>query len=230
MRKACGSALVLTVLVALAGACNRKAQEPVTHATPPAMAELAPQATRGTLVFLGDSLTAGQGLSKEQAFPAQIEGRLAAEGRPWKVINAGISGDTTAGGAARLDWVYKQKVDVLFVCLGANDGLRGLPVVETERNLRLILDRAKKEGTQVLLAGIQLPENYGTEYRSAFAQLFPRLAKDYRVPLLPFLLEGVAMNPSLNQPDGIHPNAEGTRRVAERVWIALDPVLRTASR
>jgi acyl-CoA thioesterase-1 len=145
------------------------------------------------------------------------------------VVNAGISGDTTAGGAARLDWVYRQKVDVLFVCLGANDGLRGLPVEETERNLRLILDRAKKEGTRVLLAGIQLPENYGPAYRTAFARIYPRLAQEYHIPLLPFLLDGVAMDPKLNQADGIHPNAEGARIVADHVWTALDPLLKPAA-
>jgi acyl-CoA thioesterase-1 len=182
-------------------------------------------ATFGTLVFLGDSLTAGLGLPEKQAFPALIEARLMAEGRPWKVVNAGISGDTTAGGAARLDWVFKRKVDVLFVCLGANDGLRGVPVAESEQNLRLILDRAKKEGSRVVLAGIQLPENYGKDYRTAFARIFPRLAKEYQIPLLPFLLEGVAMVPKLNQPDGIHPNAQGAQVVADHVWAALDPVL-----
>lgn len=220
---------MFTALVALAGACNRKAQGPITPAAPPVTTEPMPLPTQGTLVFLGDSLTAGHGLSKEQAFPALIEGRLASEGRPWKVINAGISGDTTAGGVARLDWVYRQRVDVLFICLGANDGLRGIPVAETERNLRVILARAKKEGTQVALAGIQLPENYGTDYRTSFARIFPRLAKEYRIPLLPFLLEGVAMDAKLNQPDGIHPNAEGARRVADHVWTELDPILRTTS-
>ncbi len=214
-------------LVVLAGACNRQAQGPLPQIRGAVAVE--PQAIRCTLVFLGDSLTAGQGLAKEQAYPALIEARLAAEGRPWRVINAGISGDTTAGGVARLDWIYKQKMDVLFVCLGANDGLRGIPVVETERNLRAILARAKKEGTQVVLAGIQLPENYGKDYRTAVSRIFPRLAKEYQVPLLPFLLEGVAMDPRLNQPDGIHPNAEGARRVADHVWSALDPVLRTHS-
>lgn len=193
---------------------------------PPARVEPPDQPSRGTLVFLGDSLTAGLGLSKEQAFPALIEERLRAAHRPWKVVNAGVSGDTTAGAAARLDWVYKQKVDVLFVCLGANDGLRGIPVAETERNLRLILDRAQREGSRVVLAGVQLPENYGPEYRAAFARIFPRLAKDYRVPLLPFILEGVAMDPRLNQPDGIHPTAEGARIVADHVWAALEPALR----
>ena len=226
MRKVRCSAIVLSLLAVVAGACNRQAQEARPPLNAQATAEPVPGLTRGTLVFLGDSLTAGQGLSKEQAFPALIEARLASEGRPWKVVNAGISGDTTAGGAARLDWVFRQKVDVLFLCLGANDGLRGVPVAETERNLRVILDRAQKEGTQVVLAGIQLPENYGLEYRNAFARIFPRLAKDYRIPLLPFLLEGVAMDPKLNQPDGIHPNAEGARRVADHVWAALDPVLR----
>ena len=225
MRKACCSLAICTALAALTGACNRKAQEPGAPPEIQVVAEPAPQAVAGTLVFLGDSLTAGLGLAREQAFPALIEARLRMAGRPWKVVNAGISGDTTAGGVARLEWVYQQKVDVLFVCLGANDGLRGMPVAETERNLRLILDRAKKEGTRVVLAGIQLPENYGKDYRTAFAQIFPRLAREYRMPLLPFLLEGVAADARLNQSDGIHPNAEGARIIADHVWTALDPTL-----
>ena len=230
MKRAHHSVVVLTVLAALAGACNRKSQTPIIPpAGTPTGVEPALQPVRGTLVFLGDSLTAGLGLSQEQAFPALIEAHLKSEGRPWKVVNAGVSGDTTAGGAARLDWVYQQKVDLLFVCLGANDGLRGLPVAETERNLRTILDRARREGSQVVLAGIQLPENYGPDYRTAFARIFPRLAKEYRIPLLPFLLEGVAMDPRLNQADGIHPNAEGARVVADHVWTALDPVLRRSN-
>jgi acyl-CoA thioesterase-1 len=168
-------------------------------------------------------------LAQEQAFPALIEARLETMGQPWKVVNAGISGDTTAGGVARLNWIYKQKVDVLFVCLGANDGLRGIPVAETDRNLRIILDRAKKEGSRVVLAGIQLPENYGKVYRTAFGQIFPRLAKEYRITFLPFLLEGVAMEARLNQPDGIHPNAEGAKKVADHVWTTLAPALSTVS-
>lgn len=227
MRKACCSAAVFIALVALTGACNRKAQEPAAGASVPATTAPASKPARSTLVFLGDSLTAGLGLPQEQAFPSLIEIRLMARGRPWKVVNAGVSGDTTAGGVARLDWVFNEKVDVLFVCLGANDGLRGVPVAESERNLRLILDRAKKEGSQVVLAGIQLPENYGKDYRTAFARIFSRLAKEYQVPLLPFLLEGVAMNPTLNQPDGIHPNAEGARVVADRVWATLEPLLQS---
>lgn len=234
MRKARSPVLVPLALLALAAACDRRPPAPsapqVSAPQASAPQASAPRATAGTLVFLGDSLTAGLGLPREQAFPALIEARLAAEGRPWTVVNAGISGDTSAGGAARLDWLYRQRVDVLFVCLGANDGLRGMPATETERNLRTILDRARKEGSRVVLAGIQLPENYGREYRAQFAQIFPRLAREYGVPLLPFLLEGVAMNPKLNQSDGIHPNAEGDRIVAQHVWRVLDPVVRNPAR
>ena len=227
MRKTWVSALALTALSASFAGCERRAQAPLATSGSSPLAEPAPQRVNGTLVFLGDSLTAGLGLAREQAFPALIEARLRADGRPWKVVNAGVSGDTTAGGVARLDWIYNQKVDVMFLCLGANDGLRGIPVAETERNLRSILDRARREGTRVVLAGIQLPENYGPTYRTAFAQLFPRLAKEYQLPLLPFLLEGVALDPRLNQPDGIHPTAEGARIIADHVWLVLVPTLRS---
>lgn len=185
----------------------------------------APSETRRTVVFLGDSLTAGLGLPLEQSFPSLIEARLQAERRPWKVVNAGVSGDTTAGGLARLDWIYRQKVDVLVVALGANDGLRGLPAVQTEKNLRGILQRARREGSRVLLAGIRLPDNFGPRAQARFAAIYPRLAAEFRVPLVPFLLEGVAMEPGLNQPDGIHPNAEGARRVADHLWKKLGPML-----
>lgn len=178
-----------------------------------------------TVVFLGDSLTAGLGLGRQQAFPNLVEARIRAQGLAWKVVNAGVSGDTSAGARARLDFLYRQKPDLLFLCIGSNDGLRGLPVAELERNLRAILDRARKEGTRVVLAGALLPENYGKDYREAFRSLFPRLAKEYRLPFLPFLLDGVAMEPGLNQEDGIHPNAEGARRVAGTVWKVLEPEL-----
>lgn len=186
-----------------------------------------PEASR-TLVFLGDSLTAGLGLPLDQSFPSLIEARLQAERRPWKVVNAGVSGDTTAGGRARLDWIYKQKVDVLVVALGANDGLRGIPVDKTEENLRAILRRARKERSRVLLVGIRLPDNFGSRAQARFAAIYPRLAAEFRVPLVPFLLEGVAMEPRLNQADGIHPNAKGARRVAENLWVKLRPMLLSA--
>lgn len=220
-------AACLAVPLILLAACERRPAPPATL-TPAPVQEAPPTPSGRTLAFLGDSLTAGLGVDAADAFPARIEARLRAAGRPWKVLNAGVSGDTTAGGAARLDWLYRSRPDVLVVALGANDGLRGIPVEETERNLRTILRRASQEGTAVLLVGIQLPENLGPAYRTRFAAIFPRLAREFRVPLLPFLLEGVALDPKLNQPDRIHPNAEGHRRVADHVWPALDPVLRGA--
>lgn len=183
-----------------------------------------------TVVFLGDSLTAGLGLARKDSFPALIEGRIRAAGLGWRVVNAGVSGDTSAGARARLDWVFRDKPELIFLCIGSNDGLRGLPVKELEANLRAILDRAQKSGCRVVLAGAMLPENYGPEYREAFRAVFPRVAKATKVRFLPFLLEGVAMRPELNQEDGIHPNAEGTKRIAEEVWKVLEPELRTPRR
>ncbi|MFN8010256.1 MAG: arylesterase [Holophagaceae bacterium] len=215
----------LTLLLALLAACDRKAAPTVPEApvgTPPPV----PASRAHTVVFLGDSLTAGYGVDRDAAFPALLAARLQAAGRPWKLVDAGVSGDTTAGGVTRLDWVFRSKPDVLVVALGANDGLRGLPVDASERNLRAILERARTEGCAVLLVGMQMPENLGPAYRARFAAVYPKLAKEFGVPLLPFLLEGVAMDLALNQADGIHPTAEGHRRVAETVWKALDPVLR----
>lgn len=181
-------------------------------------------ATR-TVAFLGDSLTAGYGVDPGEAFPALIEGRLKAKGLDWHVVNAGVSGDTTAGGLRRVDWTFKQRIDVLFVCLGANDGLRGLPVAQAEANLRAIVDQARRKGALVVLAGIQVPENYGAEYQRTFSAIFPRVAKDKKLLFMPFLLEGVAMKAELNQGDHIHPNAAGHKIVADNVWRVLEPVL-----
>jgi len=186
----------------------------------------APIHAQPTLVFLGDSLTAGLGLDRSQAFPSLVEARLKQAGLAWKVVNAGVSGDTSAGARARLDWIYREKVDLMFVCVGSNDGLRGLPVAELEKNLRAILDRARREGTRVVLAGAMVPDNYGRAYQEAFRGVFTRVAKDYKLPLMPFLLEGVALDPALNQEDGMHPNAAGARKVAEGVWRILEPRLR----
>jgi acyl-CoA thioesterase-1 len=201
--------------------CDRKA----AVQDPPAPVAPAPVAARHTVAFLGDSLTAGLGLPESQAYPALIQARLQAEGRSWKVVNAGVSGDTTAGGVARLDWLYRQRIEVLVVALGANDGLRGLPLKETEANLRAILRRGRKEGSRLVLVGMQMPENLGPDYRKGFAALYPRLAREEGAHLIPFLLQGVALDPALNQADGIHPNAEGARRVAATVWQELGPLL-----
>ena len=178
-----------------------------------------------TLVFLGDSLTAGFGLAEDASFPSQIEERLKAEGMGWKVVNAGVSGDTTSGGLKRLPWVMKSKPDAVFVALGSNDGLRGLDPAVSKANLENIVRSLKKSGVRVILAGAQLPVNYGGDYRDAFSKIYPALAKREKVPLYPFLLEGVAMNPRMNLPDGLHPNEEGQKVIAENVFKFLKPIL-----
>jgi len=167
------------------------------------------------VLFLGTSLTAGFGLSEEFAYPARLSDLLAAEGHSIDVVNAGVSGDTSAGGLERIDWLLREPPDWVFVELGANDGLRGLPVEMTEANLVEIIDRAQQAGARTIVAGMLMPPNYGEEYTTAFAELFPRVAESSGSRLVPFLLDGVAGDPSLNLPDGIHPNAEGHQRIAE---------------
>lgn len=193
------------------------------------MAESAPQPNEAQadvrVVFLGDSLTAGLGLPEEEAFPALVEERLLAEGRRVEVVNAGVSGDTSAGGASRLDWLLRQKPRVLFVCLGANDGLRGLSPAMTERNLRKIAERATEAGALVILAGMKLPPNYGPDYVERFERLYGELARELDLGFVPFLLEGVAGAPQLNQADGIHPNTAGHRRMAEVVLPSVRQAL-----
>ena len=180
-----------------------------------------------TILFLGDSLTAGYGLSPDQAFPAVAESLLKQKGKNVKVINAGISGETSAGGLARIDWVLKQPIDILFLELGANDGLRGLPVAETEKNLQGIIDKvkAKNKNVKVVLAGMMVPPNMGKEYSSQFEKVFINLASRNKCVRIPFLLDGVGGIERLNQADGIHPTAEGHRIVANTVVKTLEPLL-----
>lgn len=175
------------------------------------------------LVFLGDSLTAGYGLDPENAYPAMVEKALRADDPETVVINAGLSGDTTAGGLQRVDWILRQPMDVFFVALGANDALRGLPVESTMDNLQAIIRkaRAKHPEARIILAGMLAPPNMGEPYQAAFNRIYPDLAKAESVELLPFLLEGVAGVPSLNLADGIHPNIEGHRRIAQAVLEKL---------
>ncbi len=177
------------------------------------------------VVFLGDSLAAGLHLDRDDAFPAVLQRRLAAAGLPFRLVNAGVSGNTSAGGVTRLDWLLRQKPAVVVVELGANDGLRGQPVEDMERNLRRILGRVQAAGARPLLLGMRLPPNYGAPYAGDFAGVFPRLAEEFDVPLVPFLLEGVAGRPSLNLPDGIHPTVEGHGVLADNVEPALRKVL-----
>lgn len=196
-----------------------------TAAVAPASSAAAPAAAPRRLVFLGDSLTAGLGLPIDDAFPSLIARRLEARGRGWTVVNAGVSGDTTAGGLRRLDWALDGGADVVVVALGGNDGLRGLPVDDLARNLDAIVGRAKASGAAVVLAGMEAPPNTGPDYTARFRAVYPAVAARHQVTLLPFLLDGVAGEVSLNQNDGIHPNQEGARRVAELLWRTLEPVV-----
>lgn len=178
------------------------------------------------LLILGDSLAAGYGLAPEDAFPAQLERALRRHGHEITVINAGVSGDTTAGGRARLDWALADEPHLVIVELGGNDALRGLPPQDTYANLDAILARLTAAGLQVILAGMQAPRNLGEPYVTAFDRVYPQLADKYQVAFYPFFLEGVALDPALNQADGIHPNAAGVRVIVERILPAVDSVLR----
>jgi len=179
-----------------------------------------------TIVFFGDSLTAGYGLDPVHSFPSLIESKLQEEG-DYKVINAGLSGETSAGGLGRIDWILNQKVDVFILELGANDGLRGLPISSTRRNLQGIIDKVRKKspGVKIILAGMKVPPNMGADYAEQFDETFTKLAKENNIPLIPFLLDGVAGEEELNLADGIHPNIEGHKIVAENVLAVLEPLL-----
>ncbi len=183
------------------------------------------------LLFLGDSLTAGYGIDASQAFPALIQAKIDAKRWNIKVINAGQSGDTSAGGLARLDWLLKNRVDILVLELGANDGLRGLPVEVTRKNLQAIIDRTRQRYPQVkvVITGMRVPPNMGRDYGTRFEAIFPALAKKNQGVLIPFILEGVAGVRELNLPDGIHPTAEGHRVIAGNIWKVLEPIMRSMS-
>ena len=203
---------------------------PATAPAAPPSAAPAPRAARPEVVFLGDSLTAGLGLDTAVSFPALIQKRIDAAGLEFTVTNAGVSGDTSAGGLRRLEWALQGQPRVLVVALGGNDGLRGLEPAELQKNLAAIIERGHQAGLQVILAGMEAPPNNGPDYTARFRQVYPDLARIYKVPLIPFLLDGVAGDASLNQADGIHPNPEGARRVADTVWKALEPALQATNR
>jgi acyl-CoA thioesterase-1 len=178
------------------------------------------------IVFLGDSLTAGYGLAKKsESVPSLIQARLDTAGYHYEVINAGVSGDTSAGGLSRLNWSLDGDVKVLVIELGANDGLRGLPVAAMKHNLDQIITRAKARGITVLLTGMEAPPNYGAAYTTEFRAVFADLAREHKLAFVPFYLQGVAGIPSLNISDGMHPNASGTRIVEATIWRALEPLL-----
>lgn len=178
-----------------------------------------------TILFIGDSLTEGYQLEKDEAYPALVEKELKKKHPGIKVINGGVSGATSASGPKRLNWYVKARPNILVLALGANDGLRGLDLKETEKNLSAVVETAKTQKMKVLLAGMMIPTNYGEKYRKDFSEMFTRLAKKYDIKTIPFLLEGVAMNPKLNLPDGIHPNTKGHEIMAKTVVKYLEPLL-----
>ena len=223
--------LAAGLVTLLAGsACQRAPGETAAEAvrSTPA-ADLAPVETavpsRPRIVVLGDSLTAGLGIAPEEAYPARLQERLDAEGFSYDVVNAGVSGDTTAGGRRRAEWALDGDVRVLIVALGGNDALRGLPTEQMKDNLEAIIELARSRDVAVLLAGMEAPPNFGEAYTNEFRQVFHDLADEGSVTFVPFLLDGVAGEPGFNQRDGIHPNATGARRVADLLWPALREIL-----
>jgi acyl-CoA thioesterase-1 len=222
--------LLIGVLILVAAACGQPDRErpaparvDTTSSTPSAAAQ--PAVAPPRIVFLGDSLTAGYGLTRGEEVPALIQARLTANGYRYEVVNAGVSGDTSAGGLSRLDWSLEGNVAALVVELGGNDGLRGLPVSQLKQNLTEIITRARQRGIKVILTGMEAPPNYGPLYTAEFRQVFREVAKEHDVVFMPFYLEGVAGDPSLNLSDGIHPNAAGSRVIEERLWRVLEPLL-----
>lgn len=180
-----------------------------------------------TILFFGNSITAGYQLDLSEAFPALIQERLDSLGLNYKTVNAGLSGETTASGNSRVDWVMKNHMDIFVLELGANDGLRGISTDETRKNLKSIIEKVQKKYPEckILLAGMMIPPNMGQKYTESFQKIFPELSKEYNIPLIPFLLEGVAGNPELNLDDGIHPTVEGHKILTENVWKVLSTML-----
>lgn len=184
------------------------------------------QAQTKKLVVLGDSLTEGYGVAKDQAFPAVLEKKIQASGKKeWTVVNAGVSGSTTASGVGRMKWVFKSKPDLVILALGANDGLRGLKVEDSEKNLAKAIEYAQEQKVKVILGGLYMPPNYGKEYTEKFKQMYSNLAKKYKIPLIPFVLDKVAGDPKYNLADGIHPNEAGHKIVAETVYQEIKGLL-----
>ncbi len=216
--------VLAAALGAACGSRERPLDERPARSPAPVAGRSAADSDRPRIVVLGDSLTAGLGLSIDQAYPTLLQQRLDRKGLNYDVVNAGVSGDTSAGGLSRLDWSLQGDVRMLVVALGANDGLRGLPASELQHNLATIIERAQARGITVVLAGMEAPPNFGRDYIVAFHRVYPELARRFHVAFVPFLLDGVAGHADLNQADGIHPNARGARIVADNVWAVLEPI------
>ena len=216
-------------LILLVSGCGEKSSKKEKQESVPAeetvVAETADSDKK--ILFFGDSLTAGYGLEMGEAFPSVIQQKIDSLGLNYSVINAGLSGETTASGKNRLDWVLEEDIDIVIIELGANDGLRGIPLTETASNLQAMVDQVQKElpNAKIILAGMKIPPNMGPEYTAEFENIFPNLASEEQIAIIPFLLEGVAGIPELNQADGIHPTEKGQKLVAENVWKVLKPML-----
>jgi acyl-CoA thioesterase-1 len=213
----------ITGLVAGLLACDQPREEAPANQNSPV-----PTSEQPTVLFLGTSLTAGLGIDPDQAFPALIQKKIDSAGLNYRVVNAGVSGETSAGALRRVDWLFREPVSVLVLETGANDGLRGLPTDSLRGNIQAILNRAKqlRPPPRLVLVGMRVPPNYGRTYSQRFQAMYPELARANGAVLVPFLLDRVGGIADLNQPDGIHPTAEGQRRMAETVWLVLEPVLR----
>lgn len=212
------------ILLALLSACNSSEQK-ASDINEKKTEEK--QASKKNILVFGDSLTAGLGVETEEAFPALLGNKIDSLGLPYEVINAGLSGETSAAGKARIDWLLKDSLDIFVLELGANDGLRGIPVTETRKNLQSIIDqvKAKYPDAKLLMVGMEVPPNMGKSYASEFRAIFPDLAQENKMELVPFLLDKVGGVPELNQADGIHPTPEGHKIMAENVWEVLKKML-----
>ena len=220
-----GSIIIAALIIILSGCTDNK--KPAESDQNNTAKETATVTKKKTIVFYGNSLTAGYGVSPSEAFPAIIQKKIDSLSLPYNVINAGVSGETSSGGKTRIDWILREPVDIFILELGANDGLRGTPLSETKKNLQDIIDKvkAKYPGVKLVFAGMEIPPNMGQAYTTEFRNIYTGLAAKNKMTLIPFLLEGVGGEPELNQSDGIHPTAEGHLIVAENVWKQLEKLL-----
>ncbi len=220
-----GSIIIAGLIIFFSGCTNNEKPSGSIQNIP--VKDSVPVAKKKTIVFFGNSLTAGYGLSPSEAFPAIIQNKIDSLGLPYQVINAGVSGETSSGGKTRIDWILRQPVDIFVLELGANDGLRGIPLSETKKSLQSIIDKvkAKNPATKLVFAGMQIPPNMGQKYSTEFRNIYTELATKNEMTLIPFLLEGVGGEAKLNQQDGIHPTAEGHRIVAANLWRQLETLL-----
>lgn len=220
-----GSTIIAGIIILFSACTNNK--KPAASEQTNTAKEPATVTEKKTIVFYGNSLTAGYGVSPSEAFPAIIQKKIDSLGLPYNVVNAGVSGETSSGGKTRIDWILREPVDIFVLELGANDGLRGTPLSETKKNLQDIIDKVKEKypGSKLVFAGMEIPPNMGQAYTTEFRNIYIDLAAKNKMTLIPFLLEGVGGEPKLNQADGIHPTAEGHLIVAENVWKQLQKLL-----